>query len=108
MGVGIITTEHRSSVINQEGACHVRGNHSYGPIHVCALLARSLLHRIPQYHRVPQITRKLETSAPVSTYYSSLYIRTDRLCGLMVTVRGYRSRGPGSIPGSTTPSWRSA
>jgi hypothetical protein len=26
---------------------------------------------------------------------------TDRLCGLVVRVLGYRSRGPGSIPGTT-------
>jgi hypothetical protein len=26
----------------------------------------------------------------------------DRLCGLAVRVPGYRSRGPGSIPGATT------
>jgi hypothetical protein len=26
---------------------------------------------------------------------------TDRLCGLVVRVPGYRSRGSGSIPGST-------
>jgi hypothetical protein len=25
----------------------------------------------------------------------------DRLCGLVVSVPGYRSRGPGSIPGAT-------
>jgi hypothetical protein len=25
----------------------------------------------------------------------------DRLCGLVVRVLGYRSRGPGSIPGNT-------
>jgi hypothetical protein len=25
----------------------------------------------------------------------------DRLCGLVVTVLGYRSGGPGSIPGTT-------
>jgi hypothetical protein len=25
----------------------------------------------------------------------------DRLCGLVVRVLGYRSRGPGSIPGTT-------
>jgi hypothetical protein len=29
------------------------------------------------------------------------YIYTDRLCGLMVRVLGYRSGGPGSIPGTT-------
>jgi hypothetical protein len=27
---------------------------------------------------------------------------TDRLCGLVVRVSGYRSKGPGSIPGSTS------
>jgi hypothetical protein len=27
---------------------------------------------------------------------------TDRLCGLVVRVPGYRSRGPGSISGATT------
>jgi hypothetical protein len=27
-------------------------------------------------------------------------LKTDRLCGLVVTVPGYRSRGPGSIAGS--------
>jgi hypothetical protein len=26
---------------------------------------------------------------------------SDRLCGLVVRVLGYRSRGPGSIPGTT-------
>jgi hypothetical protein len=26
---------------------------------------------------------------------------SDRLCGLVVRVIGYRSRGPGSIPGTT-------
>jgi hypothetical protein len=26
----------------------------------------------------------------------------DRLCGLVIRVPGYRSRGPGSIPGATT------
>jgi hypothetical protein len=28
-------------------------------------------------------------------------ILRDRLCGLVVRVLGYRSRGPGSIPGAT-------
>jgi hypothetical protein len=27
-------------------------------------------------------------------------VREDRLCGLVVTVVGYRSGGPGSIPGT--------
>jgi hypothetical protein len=28
-------------------------------------------------------------------------VRLDRLCGLVVRVLGYRSGGPGSIPGTT-------
>jgi hypothetical protein len=28
-------------------------------------------------------------------------LSSDRLCGLVVTVLGYRSGGPGSIPGTT-------
>jgi hypothetical protein len=30
-----------------------------------------------------------------------IIIIIDRLCGLVVTVLGYRSRGPSSIPGTT-------
>jgi hypothetical protein len=30
-----------------------------------------------------------------------MILRVDRLCFLVVRVRGYRSRGPGSIPGAT-------
>jgi hypothetical protein len=29
------------------------------------------------------------------------YLNLDRFCGLVVRVLGYRSRGPGSIPGTT-------
>jgi hypothetical protein len=29
------------------------------------------------------------------------YVKLDRLCGLVVRVLGYRSGGPGSIPGTT-------
>jgi hypothetical protein len=29
------------------------------------------------------------------------YVKIDRLCGLVVRVLGYRSGGPGSIPGTT-------
>jgi hypothetical protein len=30
-----------------------------------------------------------------------IYMYNDRLCGLVVRVLGYRSGGPGSIPGTT-------
>jgi hypothetical protein len=32
--------------------------------------------------------------------YLALYVPYDRLCGLVVRVPGYRSRGPGLIPGA--------
>jgi hypothetical protein len=33
--------------------------------------------------------------------YSFYRLNSDRLCGLVVRVVGYRSGGPGSIPGTT-------
>jgi hypothetical protein len=33
--------------------------------------------------------------------YSVFRLYNDRLCGLVVRVLGYRSGGPGSIPGTT-------
>jgi hypothetical protein len=32
--------------------------------------------------------------------FKILQFKTDRFCGLVATVSGYRSRGPGSIPGA--------
>jgi hypothetical protein len=50
-------------------------------------------------------TPKLETdnSGPSSAESKNEYrfTTTDRLCGLVVRVLGYRSGGPGSIPGTT-------
>jgi hypothetical protein len=37
----------------------------------------------------------------VKSESQSLSVVRDRLCGLVVRVLGYRSGGPGSIPGST-------
>jgi hypothetical protein len=34
-------------------------------------------------------------------FRADLFIFPDRLCGLVVRVLGYRSGGPGSIPGTT-------
>jgi hypothetical protein len=34
------------------------------------------------------------------TFLLSIYHAFDRLCGLVVRVLGYRSGGPGSIPGT--------
>jgi hypothetical protein len=32
---------------------------------------------------------------------NEMYEKEDRLCGLVIRVLGYRSGGPGSIPGTT-------
>jgi hypothetical protein len=40
-----------------------------------------------------------ETALPLPFLHE--YKRFDRLCGLVVGVLGYRSGGPGSIPGTT-------
>jgi hypothetical protein len=37
----------------------------------------------------------------VQIIFVQLYLRDDRLCGLVVRVLGYRSGGPGSITGTT-------
>jgi hypothetical protein len=36
-----------------------------------------------------------------AVYFTTLSVSQDRLCGLVVSVPGYKSRGPGSIPGAT-------
>jgi hypothetical protein len=33
--------------------------------------------------------------------YTRTYVITDRPCGLVIRVLGYKSRDPGSIPGTT-------
>jgi hypothetical protein len=37
----------------------------------------------------------------IGSYFSKAGVSSDRLCGLVVRVLGYRSGGPGSIPGTT-------
>jgi hypothetical protein len=37
----------------------------------------------------------------LDTNIKSIFVKIDRLCGLVVRVLGYRSGGPGSIPGTT-------
>jgi hypothetical protein len=38
---------------------------------------------------------------PIKLFFLSILYVNDRLCGLVVRVLGYRSGGPGSIPGTT-------
>jgi hypothetical protein len=48
---------------------------------------------------------ELQTSAVSKPHNQTnnpqVFVWTDRLCGLVVRVLGYRSGGPGSIPGTT-------
>jgi hypothetical protein len=50
------------------------------------------------YYFLRQKMCRLDTMNHISTFMTHIY---DRLCGLMVRVLGYRSGGPGSIPGTT-------
>jgi hypothetical protein len=45
--------------------------------------------------------RTIETTGAVPVLLAESFILPDRLCGLVVRVLGYRSGGPGSIPGTT-------
>jgi hypothetical protein len=53
----------------------------------------------------PELTncKTFATSCMYMLYYvmTHISITSDRLCGLVVRVLGYRSGGPGSIPGTT-------
>jgi hypothetical protein len=49
--------------------------------------------------RSKQTEKKI--NKPKSLNYHLCVIVLDRLCGLVVSVLGYRSGGPGSIPGPT-------
>jgi hypothetical protein len=47
-------------------------------------------------------TSSILLTLPVFTLIVNIYyFIVDRLCGLVVTVLGYRFGGPGSIPGTT-------
>jgi hypothetical protein len=67
------------------------------------------VHRLPD-GRLRAEKETLTLSLPYSTvphncssefYFAFVSITLDRLCGLVVRVLGYRSGGPGSIPGTT-------
>jgi hypothetical protein len=45
--------------------------------------------------------RKAAIGLQVLYNFVLVYMRPDRLCGLVVRVLGYRSGGPGLIPGTT-------
>jgi hypothetical protein len=50
---------------------------------------------------MPSGTGIRDTYIGIILIYAWWYWNTDRLCGLVVRVLGYRSGGPGSIPGTT-------
>jgi hypothetical protein len=47
------------------------------------------------------IVRSRTLATEFSLVFNSPIVARDRLCGLVVRVLGYRSGGPGSIPGTT-------
>jgi hypothetical protein len=47
------------------------------------------------------MTCHLNRTSILLPYYVQYLSIMDRLCGLVVRVLGYRSGGPGSIPGTT-------
>jgi hypothetical protein len=72
----------------------------------CALTDLGVVHGLvpsdfdefpPLFHL--QCTEKQTLHATVSL---AIWLVEDRLCGLVVRVLGYRSRGPGLIPSATT------
>jgi hypothetical protein len=72
---------------------HGRYNQTYG-----FLFSSLFNHASESYHQVIGSSDILKN---IRLYLIGLYTAPDRLCGLVVRVLGYRSRGPGSIPGTT-------
>jgi hypothetical protein len=58
--------------------------------------------RTERVNGVSQNADRVQISKIISSMFrSGVQVKTDRLCGLVVRVLGYRSGGPGSIPGTT-------
>jgi hypothetical protein len=55
----------------------------------------------PLQARRPYSSYADRTSKPKNDILICIKMDIDRLCGLVVRVLGYRSGGPGSIPGTT-------
>jgi hypothetical protein len=61
-----------------------------------------LVVRVPGYRtEMYCVSCEIETEFEVQTELICYVEESDRLCGLVVTVLGYRNGGPGSIPGNT-------
>jgi hypothetical protein len=54
---------------------------------------------IKQIFKKPVLKTRVKLNEIIN--YICMCVITDRLCGLVVRVLGYRSGGPGSIPGTT-------
>jgi hypothetical protein len=58
--------------------------------------------------RLDVVPEPINTSIVIGLYdlkmgiYKMLSYLIDRLCGVVVSVLGYRSGGPGSVPGTTS------
>jgi hypothetical protein len=54
------------------------------------------------YHKDRYPVAQMQINITILDIQGKVQICCDRLCGLVVRVLGYRSGGPGSIPGTTT------
>jgi hypothetical protein len=86
-----------SSVVLQLGHDHFLPNFSNVLFTIYVIPGRSVYHISWQCRKMME--KKVLTRLQ-KTPFSKL-CNTDRLCGLVVRVPGYRSRGPVSIPGVT-------
>jgi hypothetical protein len=62
-------------------------------------IAHCLDNRLTDGGKIVSLTRTLLPRNII--IFMFLVLISDRLCGLVVRVHGYRSGGPGSIPGTT-------
>jgi hypothetical protein len=87
----------------KRGKCTTRANNS----HVCVVNVTSVQCRTRKTQQRLQGSNVFLSTSPsgyiVPLVFNIGYvlILPDRLCGLAVRVLGYRSGGPGSIPGTT-------
>jgi hypothetical protein len=101
---------HRGSVPHVRLLCGMHLNHPKFPRYKRSIFSGSFQVRVTAIEPLTSHSAYSQHEAPLSSrtavlnprrhFSSDLYLQ-DRLCGLVVRVLGYRSGGPGSIPGTT-------